>query len=327
MAIETKIVTLYQGIDSDAQQAIAPRTKISAVSDENNVSLDVILKRLESNSGGGNGGSITIDTELSTTSENPVQNKVITTALAKNVDELKAYTDNAIENAKVFYVTVNIGENLYGTSDKKLSEINEAYINGSSIWAKVNINGVYLHLPFIGFMEGGEGALFSTSLGASVVVIVTETGAILQEIYYALGEDFQAHLDETNPHNITKSTVGLSNVDNTSDANKPVSTAQKSAIDTALEAAKTYADGKASKTHTHSISDVTNLQTTLDEINETANTQADWSQTDETAPDYIKNKPDSVVALEALVETGFVRPTSNTNNALYTNNSGVIYVL
>jgi len=35
-----------------------------------------------------------------------------------------------------------------------------------------------------------------------------------------------------NPHSVTKTQVGLSNVDNTSDANKPVSTAQQAAIDT-----------------------------------------------------------------------------------------------
>ena len=35
----------------------------------------------------------------------------------------------------------------------------------------------------------------------------------------------------SNPHSVTKSQVGLSNVDNTSDVNKPVSTAQQTAID------------------------------------------------------------------------------------------------
>lgn len=35
----------------------------------------------------------------------------------------------------------------------------------------------------------------------------------------------------TNPHNVTKAQVGLGNVDNTSDANKPVSTAQQTALD------------------------------------------------------------------------------------------------
>ena len=37
--------------------------------------------------------------------------------------------------------------------------------------------------------------------------------------------------DTSNPHKVTKSQVGLGNADNTSDVNKPVSTAQKKAID------------------------------------------------------------------------------------------------
>ena len=49
MATEAKIVTLYQGIDRDSQQAISPRTKFSAVSDENNVALDTIIDELKSN--------------------------------------------------------------------------------------------------------------------------------------------------------------------------------------------------------------------------------------------------------------------------------------
>lgn len=41
-----------------------------------------------------------------------------------------------------------------------------------------------------------------------------------------------AHLsDENNPHNVSKSQVGLSNVDNTADANKPLSTPQKTYVD------------------------------------------------------------------------------------------------
>ena len=37
--------------------------------------------------------------------------------------------------------------------------------------------------------------------------------------------------DLANPHVVTQTQVGLSNVDNTSDANKPVSTAQQTALD------------------------------------------------------------------------------------------------
>jgi len=37
-------------------------------------------------------------------------------------------------------------------------------------------------------------------------------------------------LDNNNPHNVNKTQIGLDNVDNTTDANKPVSTAQATAI-------------------------------------------------------------------------------------------------
>jgi len=40
-----------------------------------------------------------------------------------------------------------------------------------------------------------------------------------------------AHLAVSNPHSVTKAMVGLSNADNTSDANKPVSTATQTALD------------------------------------------------------------------------------------------------
>lgn len=47
--------------------------------------------------------------------------------------------------------------------------------------------------------------------------------------------DHDNHVADTaNPHSVTKAQVGLSNVNNTSDANKPVSTAQQTAIDTKL---------------------------------------------------------------------------------------------
>lgn len=55
------------------------------------------------------------------------------------------------------------------------------------------------------------------------------------------------HIDNSeNPHNVTKSQVGLGSVDNTSDANKPVSTAQNTAINNALSSAKSYTDTKVS---------------------------------------------------------------------------------
>lgn len=56
-------------------------------------------------------------------------------------------------------------------------------------------------------------------------------------------------------------------------------------------------------------------------------TQADWEQKDETAVDYIKNKPNENTALEALAECGVVEPLADENNAVYTNENGIIYIL
>lgn len=45
--------------------------------------------------------------------------------------------------------------------------------------------------------------------------------------------DLVAHVNDTaNPHSVTKTQVGLGNVDNTSDTNKPISTATQAALDT-----------------------------------------------------------------------------------------------
>lgn len=62
------------------------------------------------------------------------------------------------------------------------------------------------------------------------------------------GVDAQSTVDQhiantNNPHNITKAQIGLGNVDNTSDVNKPISTATQAALDTK----PTLVNGKLSK--------------------------------------------------------------------------------
>ena len=49
-------------------------------------------------------------------------------------------------------------------------------------------------------------------------------------------QDLTLHkADKANPHGVTKAQVGLGNVDNTSDANKPVSTSTQNALDLKLD--------------------------------------------------------------------------------------------
>lgn len=66
-----------------------------------------------------------------------------------------------------------------------------------------------------------------------------------QDELLATKESLNEHvLSKNNPHEVTKSQIGLNNVDNTSDINKPVSTAQQNALDAALAQSNYYTDAK-----------------------------------------------------------------------------------
>jgi hypothetical protein len=58
-------------------------------------------------------------------------------------------------------------------------------------------------------------------------------GQVINDNFTVVQSDLTTHInDSTNPHSVTKTQVGLSNADNTSDANKPVSSATQTEIDT-----------------------------------------------------------------------------------------------
>ena len=89
------------------------------------------------------------------------------------------------------------------------------------------------------FTSGGAYTL-KTGLESSLSVAVKELNTSIDELEStltgadtSLNESLTAHKSDTNnPHKVTKSQVGLGNVDNTSDLNKPVSTATQEALDT-----------------------------------------------------------------------------------------------
>lgn len=61
----------------------------------------------------------------------------------------------------------------------------------------------------------------------------------------SLSDSLDAHLlDKDNPHTVTIEQLGYGNIDNTSDSNKPVSTAQQEAIDLAYANSNAYTDTK-----------------------------------------------------------------------------------
>lgn len=100
-----------------------------------------------------------------------------------------------------------------------------------------------LHVPATGTTNNGKvlkagataGSLVWGTDNDTITTINGKTGVITKADIVALGIPAQdtvyTHPAGTNPHGTTKADVGLGNVDNTSDLNKPVSTAQASAID------------------------------------------------------------------------------------------------
>lgn len=75
-------------------------------------------------------------------------------------------------------------------------------------------------------------------------------------------------VDYTNPHNVTKSQVGLSNVDNTSDLNKPISTATQTALDNKLGVNAKAADSDLLDGHDSSYFSISTHSHDLDDLND-----------------------------------------------------------
>ena len=73
--------------------------------------------------------------------------------------------------------------------------------------------------------------------------------------------------DTTNPHQVTKAQVGLGNVDNTSDANKPVSTATQAGLNNKVD----KVDGKGLSTNDFTDSEKTQISANKAGIGAVAN--------------------------------------------------------
>ena len=125
--------------------------------------------------------------------------------------------------------------------------------------------------------------------------------------------------DDSNPHHITKEQVGLSNVDNTSDINKPVSTSQKKAIDQAV------ADHNISTVSHNDIRRlVTELTTRLNALADSDDTTLD--QLSEIVA-YIKNNKsliDSITTSKVNVADVIDNLTSTATNKPLSANQGKI---
>lgn len=124
--------------------------------------------------------------------------------------------------------------------------------------------------------------------------------------------EFDDHTaNKENPHEVTKAQVGLGNVDDTSDANKPVSTAQATAIADAKKAGTDAQSNLTAHKNAENPHSITPAMIGLGNVNDTADAdkpvstaqaaaiadaisaipQSDWDVNDELNPAFIKNRP------------------------------------
>ena len=129
---------------------------------------------------------------------------------------------------------------------------------------------------------GGLGN-FSVRLGDILWYVITKEQLANKNYVDLSSKSVKDSLDthvsaKDNPHNVTKVQVGLGNVDNTADIDKPVSNAVNSAIITATTdmATKAYVNGKDGDLSTLTTTDKTNL---VKAINEVVSVKADKSTT------------------------------------------------
>lgn len=88
----------------------------------------------------------------------------------------------------------------------------------------------------------------------------------------AVQTNLETHINnKSNPHEVTKDQVGLGNVDNTSDANKPISTATQTALNGKFSAT----DGNALKQRVDSIPELVATDITVDSDNDSVNISLD----------------------------------------------------
>ena len=143
----------------------------------------------------------------------------------KNIElvEVNASSNNILKSYRL-----KSGDNYFGTTidipkDRAIKDIKLGYQNAS-------VNSETGQIT-IGTGTNQQYMIYSIALeDGSYKMISIDLSQLITEKEYKDAVD--NHLkDYTNPHKVTKEQVGLGNVDNTSDQDKPVSTLQKEAID------------------------------------------------------------------------------------------------
>lgn len=141
-------------------------------------------------------------------------------AVASAVEEVKAVASTAYK-----YKGSDTYENILAKEDPEVGDV----------WNSTTANGVYpkgTNYAWNGTEWDALGGEVDLSAYQVKAITVGETSTTVEAAINANKTAIDAHIArQDNPHNVTAAQVGLDNVDNTADADKPVSTAQQAALD------------------------------------------------------------------------------------------------
>lgn len=115
------------------------------------------------------------------------------------------------------------------------------------------------------------GAVTGTNLKTLLLSLLTNFNTIITSILSSIST-LNSHASNTNnPHSVTKSQVGLGNADNTSDANKPISTATQTALDAKLDDSQKGAANGLAELDSGGLVPTAQLPSYVDDVIEAAN--------------------------------------------------------
>lgn len=135
--------------------------------------------------------------------------------------DVKSYVDTSINNLDKTAVTAKTGQVI-----SSVSQTNG--IVSASVKTLAEADIPTLSQSKISGLSTALNAKQDASVSTLPTTSKTISGAI-SEIF----DDLSSHVsNKSNPHSVTKAQIGLGNVDNTSDANKPISTATQNALNT-----------------------------------------------------------------------------------------------
>lgn len=136
----------------------------------------------------------------------------------------------------------------------------------------------------------------------------------------AVQTNLETHINnKSNPHEVTKDQVGLGNVDNTSDANKPISNATQTALNGKFSAT----DGNALKQRVDNIPELVATDITVDSDNDSVNISLDMTSTVDGTLSGTTININSATASKA----GILVPTDKSKiDKIITNGNGTKYL-